>query len=72
MTDNKTDTKEEPGYQTEDEEGPVQNDLKEEPTITEEPRTLATQETNSFENIPDISQPLTSVVAATSPSSQPS
>ena len=49
MTDNETDTEEEPGYQTEDEEGPVQNDLKEEPMITEEPRTMATQETNSFE-----------------------
>ena len=55
MTDNETNTEEESGYQTEDEEGPVQNGLKEEPTITEEPRTMATQETNSFENIPNIS-----------------
>ena len=42
LTDNETDTEEEPGYQTEGEEGPVQNDLKEEPMITEEPRTMAT------------------------------
>ena len=59
MTDNETDTEDEPSYQIEDEEGPIQNDLKEEPIITEEPRTMATQETNSFEDIPNISQPPT-------------
>ena len=53
MTDNETDTEEEPGYQTEGEEGPVQNDLK------EVPRTMATQETNSFEDIPSNSRPPT-------------
>ena len=59
MTNNETDTEEGPGYQTKDEEGPIQNDLKEEPMITEEPRTMATQETNSFEDIPSNSRPPT-------------
>jgi Ty3 transposon capsid-like protein len=65
LTDNETDTEEEPGYQTEDEEGPVQNDLKEEPTITEEPRMMSNQESNSFEDIQNNSRPPTPFQPAT-------
>ena len=72
MTNNETDTEEGPGYQTKDEEGPIQNDLKEEPMITEEPRTMATQETNSFENIPDISRPSTPMTFEPQPLMNPS
>ena len=67
-----TDTEEEPSYQKEDEEGPVQNNIKEEPTITEEPRTMATQETNSFEDIPSNSRPPTPMTFEPQPLMNPS